>query len=250
MLYKNYLKVVVLAVSLFLTACMTIDPQQMQDHLTIVNADDDKKTPVVYFFQASNGNNRHAAKWTLWFAEHGVSAVWINSASVRGIQRLFGKNYGGDLAPALRVAANNANLDLTRYALMGFSRGGTAALESESFLDEDQPKPDLIFSLYPADKGKCPNSYDDETKVTVFYGELDDWGTHQGNRNACRRMAERHDNASFYQLANAHHAYDGNKNEQWKCCGNRTFTSASNPAALAETKRIILAQMQEAWGVK
>jgi len=250
MKYRNYFCVVALAVSILLTGCMTIKPEKMQDHLTIVNAEENKKTPVVFFFQGSGGNNGLAAKWSLWFKEHGVSAVWINSASVRGIDKLYGKNYGGDLSPALKVVAGNPGLDLSRYALMGFSRGGTAALQSASFLAEDQPRPDLIFSLYPADKGQCPNSYDDQTKVNVFYGELDDWGTYQGNRNACKTMAEKHANTNYYPLANAHHAYDGNWNEKWKCCGGRTFTSESNAEALAETKRIILAAMQKEWGIK
>ena len=249
MKYRNYFSVVALAISLLLTGCMTIKPEKMQDHLTIISADDNNKTPVVFFFQASSGNNRLSAKWTLWFAEHGVSAVWIDSASVRGLDNLFGKNYGGDLSPALKVAAKNSSLDLTRYALMGFSRGGTAALRSASFLAEDQPRPELIFSLYPADHGRCPNSYDDQTKVHVFYGELDDWGTYQGNRNSCETMAEKYANASYYPLENAHHAYDGNSNEKWKCCGGKIFTSESNAEALAETKRIILAAMQKEWGI-
>jgi len=247
---SKYLSVGILAASLLLTGCMTIKPEKMQDHLTVVKAAENKKTPVVFFFQGSGGNNRLSAKWTVWFAEHGVSAVWINSASVRDLDKLYGKNYGGDLSPALQVVANNPHLDLSRYALMGFSRGGTAALQSASFLAEDQPRPELIFSLYPADRGQCPNSYDDQTKVHIFYGELDDWGTYQGNRNACKKMAEKRTNTSFYPLANAHHAYDGNSKEKWKCCGGRTFTSESNPDALAETKRIILAAMQREWGVK
>ena len=250
MKYRNYFSVVALAASLILTGCMTIKPETMQDHLTIINADDNNKTPVVFFFQASNGNNRLAAKWTLWFAEHGVSAVWINSSAVRGLDNLFGKNYGGDLAPALQIAAKNPNLDLSRYALIGFSRGGTAVLQSESYLADDQPRPQLIFSLYPADHGRCPNSYDDQTKISLFYGELDDWGTYQGNRNSCKLMAEKYANTTYYPLANAHHGYDGDSSEQWKCCGGRTFTSQSNAEALAETKRIILAAMQQEWGIK
>jgi len=63
-------------------------------------------------------------------------------------------------------------------------------------------------------------------------------------------MAEKRANTSYYPLANAHHAYDGNLNEKWKCCGGRTFTSESNAEALAETKRIILVAMQKEWGIK
>ena len=153
------------------------------------------------------------------------------------------------MAPALEVAKKNPALNLSQYAVMGFSRGGTAALESGTYLNKNIPKPDFIFALYPGDKSECPNSHEKGTEVFVFYGELDDWGTYQGNRDACRNMASWKDNASFYMLDNAHHGYDGSWKGTWNCCGE-TFTSAPNKKAVEKTQQIILEAIQNKWNLK
>lgn len=247
-MFQHVIKITAVLTTVTLAGCVGIKAERMQQYLTVVKASSSEKTPVVFMFQGSGGNNQLSAKWTSWFKEQGVSAVWIDSAGVRGLEKLYGRNYSSDLAAALTTVSKNNTLDLTRYAVMGFSRGGTAALKAGSSLSKDQLRPDFIFSLYPADKGVCPNSYDENTSVSVFYGDLDQWGSYQGNRNSCQKMAQKNDNATFYLMENSHHGYDGDWSGTWKCCGGKTFTSKSNTQTLAETKQIILSKIKEKWG--
>ena len=230
--------------------------QQMEGHLTTLipqnasaTAADGAKYPVVFFLQGSNGTNTQARLWAEWYAQYGIASVMIDSAGVRGMKRLFGIDYEADLAPALEAVQGNPHLDFSRYAVMGFSRGGTAALDSGTFLLSTQPKPDFVFALYPGDSGQCRNKYKDPTKVFVFYGALDDWGDYMGTRNACSRMPGIYGNASFHLLKDAHHGYDGTWAGKWQCCGNRTFTSEPNPEALQYTRDLILKEIQEKWGL-
>ena len=248
---KKWCPISLILIPFILTSCVSgIAPEKMAKHLTYRISDigdPDSPIPVVFFLQGSDGTNRRANKWSSWFAGKGIASVMIDNAGVRGIKRMSGRSYGRDLSSALIAASKNPHLDLSRYAVMGFSRGGTAALESGAYLTSDQPKPDFIFALYPGAQGICPNRHDENTRVHVFYGELDDWGTFQGNRNACKAMADRNDNAVFHLIKNAHHGYDGNRNGKFTCCGGKTFRKISDKNAYVETQKIILAEIQKVW---
>jgi len=231
----------------------SIKPEVMAKHMRVLTPKiDNQKVPVVFFFQGSGGTNNSANRWSTFFFKHGVASIMIDNAKVRGYKKLYGANYEADLSSALAVLSMdpNNNLDLTRYAVMGFSRGGTMAMKSDYFLKEGQPKPDLIFALYPGDTKGCPNSHGDKTDVHIFYGELDDWGGYKGIRNTCKGTASYDDKVSFHLLKDAHHSYDGRDYEKWTCCGGRTFTSEPNYEALYETKKIIKEAMVMKWNVK
>jgi len=231
--------------------CASISPDKMKDNLKYYSVEDKETKPVVFILPGSGGGHGgRSYSWARWFSSLGIASVMIDSAKVRGRRQLFGINYGGDLSPALEVVSENSNIDSKHYAVIGFSRGGTAALESASYLKESQPKPDFIFSLYPGDKGLCPNSHEEPTKVLVFYGEKDSWGTYQGNRNACKRMANWHDNTTFYLLKNAKHGYDGTWNGKWNCCGGRTFENAHNKKALEKTRALIFEVISKKWKIE
>ncbi len=239
----------VLIIGLILTGCSKVSPEVMKESIYTVTPDEKKKSPVVFFFQGSGGSNGRAYDWSSWFEKHGVASVIIDNARVRNMKRLYGINYGSDLSVALDVVKDNPELDLSRYALMGFSRGGTAALEAANFLTKEQPEADLVFSLYPGDSKGCPNSHDEDTNVMVFYGELDDWGSYKGIRNTCKSMTTWSDSSSFHLLKDAHHGYDGSWSGKWSCCGGRTFTSEPNTKATEETRKLILAAMKKKWNL-
>ncbi len=241
-------------VGFILVACTPVNNEPLSknssnEHFIVkpVSIEGNNKSPVVFFLQSSAGSNINSQKWARWFANHGIASVFIDSAKIRNRQNLFGVNYGRDLSLALDAVKGNPHIDLTRYAVMGFSRGGTGALQSRKFLKPDHNKPDFIFSLYPGDQGKCPNSYIENTRVFVFYGALDNWGTYQNTREACNRMANRFENTSFVSLANAHHGYDADWTGTWKCCGGNTFSNRPNTAALEETRSIILKAIEKKW---
>jgi dienelactone hydrolase len=244
------IKIPLLAVlsTLIIGGCASISPDKMNDSLKYYSVDEKETKPVVFILPGSGGHLEYS--WASWFSSLGIASVLIDSARVRGKNQLFGVNYGGDLSPALEVASENPNINTNHYAVIGFSRGGTAALESGAYLKKNQPKPDFIFSLYPADEGVCPNSHDESTKVLVFYGEKDSWGTYQGNRSACKRMARSHDNTTFYSFKDAKHGYDGTWNGEWSCCGGRIFENAHNKEALDKTRALIFEELNKKWKIK
>jgi len=239
-----------LAVGFVLIGCAKISPEVMKESVYTITPYEKKKSPVVFFFQGSGGSNEQSYEWSSWFEKHGVASVIIDNAKVRNMQRLNSINYGSDLTVALEAVKDNPELDLSRYALMGFSRGGTAALNSASFLTKGQTHADLVFALYPGDNKGCPNTHGEDTDVRVFYGDLDDWGTYKGIRNTCKAMTTWSDNATFHLLKDAHHAYDGRRTGKWSCCSGKTFTSKPNKKATNETKKIILAAMKKKWNIK
>ncbi len=206
--------------------------------------------PVVFFLPGAGGDIEQGRTWAKWFSKQGVASVLIDSAGIRGLKNLFDVNYGKDLARALLTVSSNPNLDLTRYAVMGFSKGGTAALESNKYLKNNQQIPDFIFSLYPGWGGKCPNRYKKEnSSVFVFYGELDGVGSYRGTRDTCKRMASKYENTHYYGFDGVNHGYDGDWEGDWTCCGGKTFTNEHNSDALKRTQDIILENINRTWKV-
>ncbi len=242
--------------TLALSGCLTMSPDTLSKHVEVVVPEQAAKTterlPVVIMLQGTGGGNIRPELWTGWFNSIGIATVIIDNARARGRSTLDGVpayTQAQDVSVALDIIKNHPRVDLTRYAVMGFSRGGTAALEVGSVLKSEQPKPQFIFALYPGLNGGCPNSHSADTKVLVFYGALDDWGSFMNTRDGCRRMTETNSNASFHLLHNAHHGYDDTSSVQWSCCGSN-FTSKPNKAATDETRQIILDAIQGAWRIR
>lgn len=230
-----------------------MSPEELRPFIEVVMPENatspQKRLPVVLFLQGTGGGNLRAELWTGWFNSLGVATVIIDNAKARGRSDLSGVpsyTQSRDIVAALEVIKDDLRLDLSRYAIMGFSRGGTAALESGGDLQAGQPLPQFVFSLYPGINGQCRNLHSELVKVMVFYGDLDDWGTFQGNRAACQRMAQSQPNTSFHLLPGAHHGYDDMTNADWSCCG-RSFVSRSSAKATEETRKIIMKTIQKPW---
>lgn len=255
------------AVLAFVSGCQTIPPEKVAENLSVSTPEGgywrpssgpykgnvSKPVPVVFFLQGSGGGNSRSYSWASWFKQHGVGSVIISSDKMRDRKNLYGvpnTAHGADVEAAMDIIKQHPGIDLSRYAIMGFSRGGTASLTATKDLKEGRPLPDFVFSLYPGYNSSCPNYTKAKTDAHVFYGELDDWGTYQGIRNSCKSMASQRENTTFHLLKDAHHGYDGEWGGKWKCCRGRTFTSESNPEAKLKTQGIILNAMKKKWAIK
>jgi dienelactone hydrolase len=93
------------------------------------------RLPVVMLQHGSGGLNAGHELWSKHFNEMGVASVLVDSFSGRGLTRvstnqaLLGRfNMILDAYRVLDVIANDARIDPTRIAIMGFSRGGQSVL--------------------------------------------------------------------------------------------------------------------------
>lgn len=245
-------KTIFLAV-LTLSGCVATTPEKMGRFVEVVVPDNVSKTdarvPFVVMLQGTGGGNIRSELWSGWFNQQGIATVIIDSARARGRNDLDGvasHSLAKDVSVAIDLIKNHPKINPQQYAVMGFSRGGTAALEVGAALEAGQPRPQFVFALYPGLNGGCPNTLGTDTQVHVFYGELDDWGAFNGTRDGCKKMAMSSNNAHFHLLAGAHHGFDDLSSAKWSCCGGY-FTSKPNHSATTEAKRIILAAINVAW---
>lgn len=213
----------VLVAAFFLPACQTMTPDRLAPFVEVVMPKgwtaNDGKVPAVLFLQGTGGANIRSELWTGWFNSIGVAGVIIDNAGARGRSDLSGVPYQSqaeDVSGALRLLQADERIDWKRYGIMGFSRGGNAVLHAGAVLAKDQPAPAYVFSLYPGINGGCPAyTYTEPTRTLIFYGELDEWGSFNNNRDGCRSMSERTPNVDFHLIKNAHHGFDDLTTARW-----------------------------------
>jgi len=246
-----FASILALGAAIILSACQTTTPESVKPHISIIEPSagvGSKPYPVVFFVQGTGGGNHRANLWGQRFAQEGIASVAIDNAGLRGRPNLYGIepwDMASDYAAALRLLEKDPRFDMKRHALMGFSRGGTAAMLSGTALAADQPKPRTVIAFYPGNLGDCSENLPAETSVHVFYGELDEWGSHRGTRDACRRMAEGKPGRTFHLVKNAHHAFDDRFTLTWPS-DNRSFRSEPNPEARAEVERTLVQVLKAA----
>lgn len=235
--------------ALLLAACQTVTPAEVATKTQVVAPRDAIGVPVVVFYQGTGGGNKRALVWADWFKERGIASVIVDNAGLRGRTNFSGAgglDYSGDAFSALAAVSGDPRLDVKRYALMGFSRGGTQALQAGLHLDKGAVAPALVFAFYPGDVNDCQSSYETATQVRIFYGDQDQWGDYQGIRDTCLRKARNTPNVTVTILKGAHHGFDDDKESLWSAAG-QSFKSAPNPEALAKTRAIIDGLLKSTW---
>lgn len=231
------------AAALSPTAGHTATPDSVKPHLSVsVPSAGRAPYPVVFFLQGAGGGNSRANRWAQDFAAAGIAAVTIDNAGIRGVSniaRVDASSIAGDYAAALTALQSDQRLDLKRHAVMGFSKGATAAMQSGPTLGGDQPKPRLVAAFYPGVYGDCSKDLPAGVKTVIFYGLADQWGEYRGTRDACRRLAQQDSSVTFHPVEGAHHGFDDVVTVDWTVEG-RTYRSQSDPAARALVKDALL----------
>ena len=146
------------------------------------------RLPLVILMHGSGGFEVNADLWERQFGSLGISTFALDSFSGRGIastvadQSQLGRlNMILDLYRSLAVLAGHPLVDPNRIAVMGFSRGGQAALYAtlkrfQNMWDPSRIDPAAYIALYP----QCNTTYIDDTDVTdhpirIFHGMSDDY---------------------------------------------------------------------------
>jgi dienelactone hydrolase len=144
--------------------------------------------PLVILLHGSGGIEENAVVWERLFGSLGISTFDIDSFTGRGIvstvadQSQLGRlNMILDLYRSLAILAAHSLVDPNRIAVMGFSRGGQAALYATLKRFQKMWDPSGIdAAAYIALYAPCITTYIDDTQVSdhpirLFHGISDDW---------------------------------------------------------------------------
>src|SRR4051812_3720635 len=146
------------------------------------------KLPVVVLMHGSSGVGATMEPWVHQFNAMGISTFVIDGFSGRGLtavgpnQALLGRlNFIVDIYRSLEILAKHPRVDPERIVLMGFSRGGQAALyASLDRFNKLWNKSGVQFAGYVPFYPDCSTSDASDTEVAarpirIFHGTPDDY---------------------------------------------------------------------------
>ena len=179
------------------------------------------RLPLVILMHGSGGIEENAGVWERLFASLGISTFEIDSFTGRGIvstvadqSRLGRLNMILDLYRGLSILAAHPRVDPNRIAVMGFSRGGQAALYAtlkrfQKMWNASGIDPAAYIALY----APCITTYIGDTKVTdhpirIFHGTSDDWVEIAPCRAYFERLKPQANDVQMIEYPNTWHAFD------------------------------------------
>lgn len=152
----------------------------------------------------------------------GVATFVIDSFTARGIvSTVNDQSQLGRLAMivdayrALDLLARHPRIDPARIALMGFSRGGQAALYASVTRFQRMHGPaGQEFAAYIALYPDCTTTYQSDTEVTsrpirIFHGALDDYSPVAPCKVYLERLRAQGKDVQLTEYAGAWHVFDG-----------------------------------------
>jgi dienelactone hydrolase len=179
------------------------------------------RQPAVVLMHGSGGMGPNIEMWSRELNEMGVATFAIDGFTGRGLasvnqdQALLGRlNFILDIYRALEVLAAHPRVDPSRIALMGFSRGGQAALfASLKRFHGMWNKSGVEFAAYIPFYPDCATTYQSDTEVAarpirIFHGTPDDYNPVAPCKAYVARLAGAGRDARLTEYPNAAHAFD------------------------------------------
>ena len=179
------------------------------------------RLPLVILVAGSGGFAPNADVWDRQFQEMGISTFTMDSFAGRGIvstvvdQSQLGRlNMILDVYRSLAVLAAHPRVDPTRIAVMGFSRGGQAALYSslkrfQRIWNPGGIEPAAYIALYPP----CITTFVGDTEVSdhpirMFHGVSDDYVEIGPCRDYLARLQKNAKDVKMVEFPDTWHAFD------------------------------------------
>ena len=179
------------------------------------------RLPVVVMIHGSGGMGPNIDLWTKEFNEMGVSTFALDGFTGRGLtsvntdQALLGRlNMILDVYRVLDILAKHPRVDPSRIALMGFSRGGQAALfASLKRFHQSWNKSGIEFAAYVPFYPDCMTTYQSDSDVAdrpirIFHGTPDDYNPVARCKAYVERLRGAGRNVQLTEYPNAPHAFD------------------------------------------
>jgi dienelactone hydrolase len=179
------------------------------------------RLPVVVMMHGSSGISANTEPWVRTFNAMGISTFVIDGFSGRGLtavgpnQALLGRlNFIVDIYRSLEILAKHPRVDPERIVLMGFSRGGQAALyASLERFHKLWNKSGLQFAGYIPFYPDCSTSYVGDTEVAarpirIFHGTPDDYNPVASCKAYVARLKDAQRDVVLTEYADSQHGFD------------------------------------------
>ncbi len=179
------------------------------------------RLPVVILLHGSGGIAGFINDWEQELNAMGVATFVIDSFSARGInntrddQSQLGRlQMIFDAYRALELLAKHPRVDPKRIAVMGFSRGGQAALYASLKRFQRMHGPiDLEFAVYIPFYANCSTTYRDDEDVSdrpirLFHGTADNYAPVAPCRAYVERLQAKGKDVQLAEYAGANHVFD------------------------------------------
>ncbi len=179
------------------------------------------RLPVVVLMHGSSGVGANIEPWVRQFNSMGISTFVIDGFSGRGLtvvgpnQALLGRlNLIIDIYRSLEILAHHPRVDPDRIVLMGFSRGGQAALyASLDRFNELWNKSGVRFAGYIPFYPDCSTTYLGDTEVAarpirIFHGTPDDYNPVASCKTYVARLKDAGRDVVLTEYPDSQHAFD------------------------------------------
>ncbi len=179
------------------------------------------RLPVVVLQHGSGGVAGNVEMWAREFNAMGISTFTLDGFTGRGLTqvstdqaRLGRLNFILDIYRALDILAKHPRVDPTRIALMGFSRGGQAALyASVKRFQQTWNKSGVELVAYIPFYPDCMTSYLAETDIAdrpmrIFVGTPDDYNPPGPCKAYVERLRAAGRDVQLTEYPNAPHSFD------------------------------------------
>lgn len=179
------------------------------------------KLPLVVLMHGSGGMGANIPMWARLFNAMGIATFAIDGFTGRGIeqtstnQALLGRlNLIHDIYRSLDIVATHRLVDRDRIALMGFSRGGQAALyASLKRFHRMWNKSGIEFAAYIPFYPDCATIFISDTDVAdrpirIFGGSVDDYNPIALCKAYVERLKAAGRDVQVTEYPDANHAFD------------------------------------------
>jgi dienelactone hydrolase len=179
------------------------------------------RLPVVVLMHGSSGVGATTEAWVHQFNAMGISTFVIDGFTGRGLtvvgpnQALLGRlNLIVDIYRSLDILAKHPRVDPERIVLMGFSRGGQAALyASLDRFNKLWNKSGAQFAGYIPFYPDCSTSYLSDTEVAtrpirIFHGAPDDYNPVASCKAYVARLADAKRDVVLTEYPDSQHGFD------------------------------------------